>query len=97
MYESLLVAATQAKNDNVVTILLNYEIDVHKDCSLLSAMWANLRELVEFLLNWEVNAYETLYELFKINDLEYIEKTILRFVVAKINIDEIIVEKLAIC
>lgn len=38
VYESLLIVATQNKNDNVVTILLNYKVDVYKNSFLSNAI-----------------------------------------------------------
>jgi len=97
MYESPLVAATQVGDGDAATVLLDHGADVHKGCPLSGAMWADLRELVEFLLDRGANAYGALHGLFNTNDPDYIEKTLPRFVAAGADIDQIIVGKPAIC
>ncbi len=55
-----------------------------------------MRNLIEFFLKQEINIYKTFYRLFNTKNSDYIEKTLSRFVIAEINIDQIILEKPAI-
>jgi len=97
MYESPLDAATEAGHRDAATVLLDHGADVHKGSPLPNAMWADLWELVELLLDRGANAYGTLHPLFNTNDPDYIKKTLPRLLAAGDDIDQIILGSPLIC
>jgi len=97
MYESPLDAATEAGHGDAATVLLDHGADVHKGSPLPNAMWADLWELVELLLDRGANAYGTLHPLFNTNDPDYIKKTLPRLLAAGDDIDQIILGSPLIC